>query len=109
MAIGDIHIVDLREETEKQAEDGKISYRPTFLGACTKIGKCETYLLGEITPCLSCKDGILEKDKLESAISDDEADLALYEPGSGEYQVIETELLSLKKFHQQYIPVQEVR
>ncbi|CAI8941248.1 integrase [Pseudomonas sp. IT-P4] len=108
MAKGDIHLVDLREETEKQAEDGKISYRPTFLGACTKTGKCETYLLGEITPCLSCKDGILEKDKLESAIADDEADLALYEPGSGEYQVIETELLSLKKFHQQFIPVHEV-
>jgi hypothetical protein len=108
MAKGDIHVVDLREETEKQAEDGKISYRPTFLGACTQTGKCETYLLGEITPCLSCKDGILEKDKLESAIADDEADLALYEPGSGEYQVIETELLSLKKFHQQFIPVHEV-
>ncbi|PYB86038.1 integrase [Pseudomonas koreensis] len=108
VATGDIHIVDLREETEKQAEDGKISYRPTFLGACTKTGKCETFLLGEITPCLSCKDGILEQDKLESAIADDEADLALYEPGSGEYQVIETELLSLKKFHQQFIPVHEV-
>lgn len=108
MAKGDIHVVDLREETEKQAEDGKISYRPTFLGACTKTGKCETYLLGEVTPCLTCKDGILERDKLESAISDDEADLALYEPGSGEYQVIEAELLSLKKFHQQFIPVHEV-
>lgn len=108
MAKGDIHLVDLRKETEKQAEEGKISYRPTFLGACTKIGKCETFLLGEITPCLSCKDGILEQDKLESAIADDEADLALYEPGSGEYQVIETELLSLKKFHQRFIPVHEV-
>ena len=108
MAKGEIHLVDLREETEKQAEDGKISYRPTFLGACTKNGKCETYLLGEITPCLSCKDGILEKDKLESAIRDDEADLAMYELGSGEYQVVEAELLSLKKFHQQFIPLREV-
>lgn len=105
---GDIYIVELRKETEKQAAEGKISYRPTLLGACTYIGKCEFYLLGAVTSCLSCKDGVIEKSKLESAIDDNEADLRLYEHGSGEYQVIETELTHLKKFHQKFISVVEV-
>lgn len=105
---GDIHIVELRADTHKQARDGKISYHPTFLGGCTHIGKCESYLLGAISTCISCKDGIIEKHKLEDAIIQNEADLALYESGSGEYQVIEAELLALKKFRQKLIPAQEV-
>lgn len=108
MDSGEIHIVELRKETQKQAEDGKVSYHPTLLGGCTYIGKCESYLLGVVTTCINCKDGIIEKHKLEDAINHNEADLALYEPGSGEYQVVEAELLSLKKFQQKLITVREV-
>lgn len=105
---GDIHIADVRKETEKLAAEGKISCRPTLLGSCTYAGKCESYLLGDAAPCTSCADGIIEKDKLERAIADNEADLALYEPGSGEFQVVKVELDSLKKFHQKFISVVEV-
>jgi len=105
---GDIHIVDVRKETEKLAAEGKISYKSTILGACTYSGNCEFYLLGDAGPCTNCDESIIEKDKLEAAIADDEADLALYEPGSGEYQVVKTELDRLKKFHQKFIAVVEV-
>ena len=105
---GDIHIVDVRKETEKLAAEGKISYKSTILGACTYSGNCEFYLLGDAGPCTTCDESIIEKDKLEAAIADDEADLALYEPGTGEYQVVKTELDRLKKFHQQFIAVVEV-
>ncbi len=105
---GDIHIVDVRKETEKLASEGKISYKPTLLGACTYVGNCEFYLLGDAGPCTNCDESIIEKDKLEAAIADDEADLVLYEPGSGEYQVVKTELDRLKKFHQKFIAVVEV-
>lgn len=105
---GDIHIVDVRKETEKLAAEGKISYKSTILGACTYSGNCEFYLLGDAGPCTTCDESIIEKDKLEAAIADDEADLALYEPGSGEYQVIKSELDRLKKFHQKFIAVVEV-
>ncbi|MGF6398407.1 integrase [Pseudomonas frederiksbergensis] len=105
---GGIHIATLRKETEKQASDGKISFKVTLLGACTYTGKCDSYLLGDITSCLSCADGIIERDKLEEAIDGSEEDLSRYEPGSGEYQVVEAELASLKKFHQKFIPVVEV-
>mgnify|MGYP001040776693 CR=1 FL=1 len=108
MEQGDIHIVDVRKDTEKLAAEGKISCRPTLLGACTYAGKCESYLLGDAAPCTSCADGIIEKDKLERAIADNEADLALYEPGSGEYQVVKAELDSLKKYHQKFIAVVKV-
>lgn len=105
----DFHISDLRKETEKQAMDGKISYRPTLLGGCTKVGKCDAYLLGNPVSCLTCAEGVLEKEKLESAIADAEAQLAMYEPGSGEYQVVEAELTSFKKYYQRFIPVEEVQ
>lgn len=105
---GDIHIVDVRKETEKLAAEGKISYKSTILGACTYSGNCEFYLLGDAGPCTTCDESIIEKDKLEAAIADDEADLALYEPGTGEYQVVKTELDRLKKFHQKFIAVVEV-
>ncbi|MFO7073754.1 integrase, partial [Pseudomonas aeruginosa] len=74
------HIATLRKDTEKLAADGKISFKTTVLGACTYIGKCSSYLLGDVTSCLSCADGIIEKDKLEDAIDDNQQDLSLYEP-----------------------------
>jgi hypothetical protein len=108
MEEGGIHIAALRKETEKQAAEGKISFKTTVLGACTYTGKCSSYLLGHVTTCLSCADGIIEQDKLEEAITDSEQDLSLYESDSGEYQVVSAELASLKKFHQKFIPVVEV-
>jgi len=105
---GDVHIVDVRKETEKQAADGKISYRPTLLGACTRTGKCEHFLLGAAVSCLSCADGIIEKEKLDEAIEDNERDLEMYEPGSGEYQVVQYELSNMRKFRERLIPAVEV-
>lgn len=105
---GDVHIVDMRKETERQAADGKISYRPTLLGACTRTGKCEHFLLGAAVSCLSCADGIIEKEKLDEAIEDNERDLELYEPGSGEYQVVQYELSNMRKFRERLIPAVEV-
>jgi len=108
MGSGDIHIAELRSETETQAKEGKIAYRATLLGGCTTVGRCESYLLGQAVSCLSCDEGIIEKEKLESAIADDEALLELLEPGSGEYQVVESELNGFKKFHQKFISVRAV-
>lgn len=108
MEEGGIHIAALRKETEKQAAEGKISCKATVLGACTYTGKCNSYLLGHVTTCLSCADGIIEQDKLEEAITDSEQDLSLYEPDSGEYQVVKAELTSLKQFHEKFIPLAEV-
>lgn len=108
MGSGEIHIADLRKETEKQAKEGKIAYRTTLLGGCTTVGKCDSYLLGNAASCLSCDEGIIEKEKLEGAIADDEALLERLEPGTGEYQVVESELNGFKKFHQRFIPVKVV-
>lgn len=105
---GEIHIADHRKETEQQAKEGKIAYRTTLLGGCTTVGKCDSYLLGNAVSCLSCDEGIIEKEKLEGAIADDEALLERLEPGTGEYQVVESELNGFKKFHQRFIPVKVV-
>lgn len=108
MEQGDIHIADIRKETEKFAAEGKIAHKTTILGSCTAVERCDSYLLGDASSCTSCKDGIIDKHKLEVAIQDNEADLLLYEPGSGEYQVVKTELENLKNFHQKFIAVVEV-
>lgn len=108
MEHGDIYIADIRKETEKLATEGKIAYKKTILGSCTAVKRCDSYLLGDASSCTSCKDGIIDKHKLLVAIQDNEADLVLYEPGSGEYQVVKTELDSLKKFYQKFIAVIEV-
>lgn len=77
-------------------------------GGCTTVGKCESYLLGNAVTCLSCDEGIIEKEKLESAIADDEGLLEQLEPGTGEYQVVESELNGFRKFHQKFISVKAV-
>ncbi|MOA66497.1 hypothetical protein D3C78_1932820 [compost metagenome] len=58
--------------------------------------------------CLSCADGIIEKEKLDEAIDDSERDLEFYEPGSGEYQVVQYELSNMQKFRERLIPAVEV-
>lgn len=108
MGAGDIHVAELRKDTEKLAKEGKIAYRETLLGGCTTVGKCDSYLLGKAVICLSCDEGIIEKEKLESAIDDDEALLEQLEPGTGEYQVVESELNGFRKFHQKFISVKAV-
>lgn len=108
MASGDIHVADLRKETERQASQGSISYKRTLLGGCTYVGKCTSYLLGDVSYCLSCDGSIIEKEKLEIAIRDNEADLCAYQPGSGEYRIINAELEKLKSFHQKFISVVEI-
>lgn len=108
MGSGDIDIAELRSETEKQAKEGKIAYRATLLGGCTTVGKCDSYLLGNAVSCLSCDEGIIDKEKLESAIADDEALLERLEPGTGEYQVVESELNGFRAFHQKFISVRVV-
>jgi len=108
MERGDVHIADVRKETEKLAVEGKIAYKSTLLGSCTSVERCDSYLLGDASACTSCKDGIIDKQKLEASIQDNEADLALFEPGTGEYQVVKVELDNLKNFHQKFISVVEV-
>lgn len=50
-----------RALTKKFFNDGRIFYRETPLGGCTKEGNCQNYALTHITACLTCSDAIFNK------------------------------------------------
>lgn len=100
---GDIWIEDVRAETIIRVQKGEIFYRPTFVGGCSKVGRCDEYLLGDFTTCLGCESGIIHPEKVDNAISETGAELLLYAEGSGEYQVIKGDLERLKRFRARFI------
>lgn len=98
VAAGDIIITDLKTETQKRAIAGEISYRSTFLGACTKVGDCQDYMLGNALACTTCDGSIIHPDSLTAHIASLEVERAQYSSASGEYQVLTYEITSLQAF-----------
>jgi hypothetical protein len=105
---GEAQIADVRAETMKRVANGHLRYRPTLLGGCTKVGECDSYLLGDFTTCLSCEGSIIKPQKLDEAIKDAERELAVYEEGSGEYQITKGDWDRLVRYRHRLINVMEV-
>ena len=105
---GEIQIEDVRADTEQRVKSGAISYRPTMLGGCTKAGRCDSFLLGDYTECLSCEGAIIKPDKLNAAIEDATDELCSYAEGSGEYQIVKCEIERLTAFKARLIDSVEV-
>lgn len=95
---GEIKIEDVRADTEQRVRNGEISFRPTLLGGCSKVGRCDSFLLGDYTECLSCEGAIIKPDKLNAAIKDATDELCSYAEGSGEYQVVKGDIERLTAF-----------
>lgn len=104
---GEVCIEDVRAETLIRVENCEISYRPTFLGGCSKVGRCDYFLLGDFTECLSCEGAIIKPEKVGSAIEAVAAELQLYPVGSGEYQVTNGDLERLLSFKARLIDKSE--
>lgn len=100
---GEVHIGELRSTTNKLAAQGELAYKKTLLGGCTKVGRCDDYLLGNAIKCLSCQSAVIKPEKLKELITDLEQELPLYDRSSGEYQVCEAELSSLKRFEDRLV------
>jgi hypothetical protein len=95
---GEIQIEDVRAETEQRVKNGEISYRPTLLGGCSKVGRCDSFLLGDYAVCTSCEDAIIKPDKLNAAIEDATDELCSYAECSGEYQIVKGDIERLTAF-----------
>lgn len=95
---GEIQIEDVRTDTEQRVKSGSISYRPTLLGGCTKVGRCDSFMLGDYTECLSCEGAIIKPDKLNMAIVDATNELCNYAEDSGEYQIVNGDIERLASF-----------
>lgn len=101
-------IAEVRADTERRVRDGQISYRRTLLGGCTKVGECDSYMLGEFVSCLSCEGAIIRPACVAKAIEITTAELEQYEVGSGEYQVTKGDLERLLGFAGRRISAVEV-
>lgn len=95
---GEVCIEEVRAETITRVKRGDIKYRPTLLGGCTKVGRCDAFLLGDYTECLSCEGSIIKSEKLSDAIESATAELASYVEDSGEYQITKADLERLLSF-----------
>lgn len=105
---GEIQIEDVRADTVRRVKNGEISYRPTLLGGCSKVGRCDSFLLGAYTECLSCEGAIIKPEKLKAAIQDATNELCSYAEGSGEYQIVKGDIDRLTAFKDRLIDSVEV-
>ncbi|MDD1141004.1 integrase [Pseudomonas sp. TNT2022 ID233] len=105
---GEINIFDARTDTEQRVKDGAISYRPTLLGGCTKVGRCNSFLLGDYAECLSCEGAIIKPEKLKVAIEQAIEELSFYDEGTGEYQVVDDDIKRMSAFKARLIDTVEL-
>lgn len=105
---GEVCIEDVRAETVARVKNCEISYRPTLLGGCTKVGRCDSFLLGDYTECLSCEGAIIKSEKVNDAIRSATTELANYAEDSGEYQITKVDLDRLLSFKTRLIDIAEI-
>lgn len=105
---GEVMIAELKSETEKRVAEGHLAYRKTLLGGCMKIGKCDSFMLGEFVDCLSCDGSVINPKKLLSVIEDTKMELSRYPVGSAEYQITKDDLDKLVKYQERFIVCSEV-
>lgn len=105
---GLVQIEDVRAETLARVRAGEIAYRPTLLGGCTKVGRCDFFMLGEYTACLSCEGAIIKPEKITEAIEVAAAELECYSEDTGEYQIIQEDIDKLVSFKSRLIGALEI-
>lgn len=93
-----VKIAELRERTERQAENGEISYRRTILGGCLKLGRCEAFALGNFTECLGCADSIIEPERVTAVMPGLKQELDSFEEGTADYNILKEEYERLNAF-----------
>ncbi|WP_462174625.1 hypothetical protein [Pseudoalteromonas gelatinilytica] len=94
----DVYILELKSETQRKVDAGEISYKKTLLGGCLKVGRCNSFMLGDFTACLSCNEANIELDKVDAQILKMKNKLPTYDKESAAYQLVSRELLELKAF-----------
>lgn len=98
---GEVLIEDVRSDTQKRVDQGELYYRDTLLGGCMTKDKCDSFMLGQITPCLTCDEGTIKQGKVNIQIKELTEQLTHFEQGSGEHQVMSAELDALVKYKQE--------
>lgn len=106
---GEVLIEDVRADTQKRVDAGELYYRDTLLGGCMTKGKCDGFMLGQITGCLTCKEGTIMEYKVDSQIEQLTEQLTHFNESDGEHQVMSAELNALVKYKQHRMPPEQQR
>lgn len=106
---GEVLIEDVRADTQKRVDAGELYYRDTLLGGCMTQGKCDGFMLGQITGCLTCKEGTIKEYKVDSQIEQLTVQLTHFNKGDGEHQVMSAELDALEKYKQHRMTPEQQR
>ncbi|RBP30728.1 hypothetical protein DET50_107143 [Marinobacter pelagius] len=93
-------VMKSRKETEKGIREGRIAYRDTVVGGCTRKEVCDSYGIDEVVPCVfGCPDSIIGGDggkKLKAYAEDLEWGLEDLDRNSPAYRTTESELKKIK-------------
>jgi len=93
------YLVD-KTKTYRYFEEGRIAYKKTFIGGCSKVGSCDKLGFSYITVCLNCKDAIFDSSTKEALIKTKRAylqRLEKYEFGSIIYKQLQIEINAINK------------
>lgn len=104
IANNEVTILEFRSETLKHVQAGELTWRPTLLGGCMKRGECDTYMLGQITGCLTCPGAAISPSKLDKAIEMTAHEISSFSSTSGEHQILSAELKELKDYRAKHAP-----
>jgi hypothetical protein len=89
-----------KQKTLQYFQDGRLSYKRTPLGGCSKVGACDKLGYSYITACIDCKDSIFDSSskvalkKTKQAYFDR---LKKYDFDSVTYKQLQIEINSINK------------
>lgn len=89
-----------KQKTLQYFQDGRLSYKRTPLGGCSKVGACDKLGFSYITACIDCKDSIFDsssKVALNKTKQAYVARLSKYEPDSITYKQLQIEINSIDR------------
>ena len=89
-----------KQKTLQYFQDGRLSYKRTPLGGCSKVGACDKLGFSYITACIDCKDSIFDsssKVALNKTKQAYVARLSQYEPDSITYKQLQIEINSIDR------------
>jgi len=104
----EVLIEEVRTETTRRVDKGEIHYRDTLLGGCMSDTKCDRFMLGELTECLTCDDAAIKEEKVDIQIDAIQSQLTHFDKADGEYQILVAELNKLKGYKEQRMSKEEL-
>jgi len=92
------YMLENREKTIKQFNNGEIAYAEHALGACLSTVECNKHITGSLLTCFGCESAVIMPNKLETSIKKQKDFLTCLDENSIEYR---SELWELKQLEQE--------